>query len=130
MIETFDLGFLGFIPNLYLGILAVISLYGFHKILMVWRFYRHRDRPPQPLKYYADQTLPKVTIQLPIFNEMYVAERLLEAVSRLDYPTEKLEIQVLDDSTDHTQSICREKVLELKHQPLNIHYLHRQDRHG
>ena len=130
MTDTSDLGLPDFIPNLYLGILAIVSLYGFHKILMVWRFYRHRDRPSQPLQYYAHHALPKVTLQLPIFNEMYVVERLLEAITQLDYPTEKLEIQVLDDSTDRTQIICHEKVLELKKQHPNIHYIHRQDRCG
>jgi cellulose synthase/poly-beta-1,6-N-acetylglucosamine synthase-like glycosyltransferase len=71
-----------------------------------------------------------ITVQLPMFNEMYVVSRLLEAVSRLNYPKESLEIQVLDDSTDETQDIAKKKVKELKNKGFNIYYLHRKNRQG
>ena len=118
------------VPRIYLSILSIISLYGFHKILMVWRFYKYKYDVPKPLSTYSLVNLPKVTVQLPIFNEMYVVERLLNAISQLNYPVDKLEIQVLDDSTDETQRICLDKVIELKKQKFNIQYIHRQNRQG
>jgi cellulose synthase/poly-beta-1,6-N-acetylglucosamine synthase-like glycosyltransferase len=130
MTEKLLLGLPSLVPNLYLGILALISLYGFHKLLMVWRFYKHRGTDTQPFQTYPEAELPTVTVQLPVFNEMYVIERLLEAICQLNYPQDKLEIQVLDDSLDETQKICREKVLDLQKQHPNIRYLHRQDRWG
>lgn len=84
----------------------------------------------KPLKRFHDSELPSVTVQLPIFNEIYVVERLLDAVAQLRYPAEKLEIQLLDDSTDETQALCRRKVDELQAKNLNVKYLHRQDRQG
>jgi len=122
--------FTALIPIFYLTILSVISLYSFHKILMIWRYHRYKHTIPQPLHTYADQDWPTITIQLPIFNEMYVVERLLNAVTQLDYPLDKLEIQVLDDSTDETQAICKHKVDALRDKHLNIHYIHRQHRKG
>ena len=116
--------------SVYLSILSIISLYGFHRILLAFRFYKHKNAVPKPLRIYPDTELPVVTVQLPLFNEMYVAERLIEAVANLDYPPHKLEIQVLDDSNDETQRICREKVRVFKQKNINIHYLHRQDRQG
>jgi cellulose synthase/poly-beta-1,6-N-acetylglucosamine synthase-like glycosyltransferase len=84
------------------------------------------SRPPLP------KTLPKVTIQLPLYNESAVAERLLDAVSRVEYPRDKLQIQVLDDSTDGCSEILREKVAKIKaaHPDLEIVYRHRIDRTG
>ncbi len=118
------------IPRIYLMTLAIISLYGFHKILMIWRFYKSKAVPLKPLSHFQAADLPTVTVQLPIFNEMNVAERLLEAVANLHYPSDKLEIQVLDDSTDETQEICLQKVKELRARNLNVTYLHRTDRKG
>jgi cellulose synthase/poly-beta-1,6-N-acetylglucosamine synthase-like glycosyltransferase len=74
--------------------------------------------------------LPAVTIQLPIFNEMYVVERLLDAVARMDYPKEKLQIQVLDDSTDETVNISRAAVKLLQEKGFDIEHIHREDRTG
>ncbi|MGC1217336.1 MAG: glycosyltransferase [Phormidesmis sp.] len=133
-------------PVIYLGVLSVISLYGFHKVLMIWRFYKYQATGVQvlfPFDRQADwqagwqpdrqpdrQALPLVTVQLPIFNELYVAERLLDAIANLQYPPGKLEIQVLDDSTDETQQLCQQKVAALKQQGLNIHYIQRSHRRG
>lgn len=121
---------LGFIPELYLSILALIAIYSFHKFSIIWRYYRTRHQTVCPLMMFSESELPNVTIQLPLFNEMYVVDRLLEAVGALEYPTHKLQIQVLDDSTDETQEICRAKVLELQQRHLNIDYIHRCDRKG
>ncbi len=121
------------VPGLYISILSVISLYGFHKVFMIWRFYKYRHQPrTDPFKSlaFSEQTLPKVTVQLPIFNEMYVADRLLEAVAQLKYPPDRLQIQVLDDSTDETQQICLDKVTELKQRHIDIDYIYRPHRQG
>ena len=118
------------IPIVYLSVLSVISLYGFHKVLMIYRFYKYRSQRTKPAYRFDRDQLPTVTVQLPIFNELYVVERLLDAIAQLDYPKDKLEIQVLDDSTDETQQICREKVEALKQQNLNIVHLRRSHRKG
>jgi cellulose synthase/poly-beta-1,6-N-acetylglucosamine synthase-like glycosyltransferase len=114
----------------YLFILLLLAVYGFHRSHLVWLFFRYKKNQPEPLKMYPADELPRVTVQCPLFNEMYVAERLIDAVAELDYPAECLEIQVLDDSTDETQGICRDKVDELKAKGVNIHYVHRDDRTG
>ena len=117
-------------PIVYLGILLVISLYGFHKVLMIWRFYKHRSTVIKAEYPFDRNNLPVVTVQLPIFNELYVVERLLEAIAHLDYPLDRLEIQVLDDSTDETQQLCRQRVEALKQQNFNIVHVQRSHRQG
>src|SRR5213076_1256342 len=87
---------------------------------------RDRDASPGPLC----DPLPVVTVQLPIYNEMYVADRLIDAVCRLDYPSELLEIQVLDDSTDETQDIAERAVRRHAAAGVDIKYFHRDDRTG
>jgi len=114
----------------YLLVLLALAFYGMHRSLLVWLFYRHKKQQPEPKRQFAEHELPKVTVQCPLFNEMYVAERLLEAVANVDYPLDKLEIQVLDDSTDETQGICRRKVQELSNRGVHIQYIHRDDRTG
>ena len=84
----------------------------------------------QPSDSFTDKNFPAVTIQLPVYNEKYVVERLLEAIARFDYPQDKLEIQVLDDSTDETVAIIAEKVAELQSQGLNIRHICRPHRKG
>ena len=112
----------------YFAILAILCVYGFHRYLMVYLYYRHKRKAPKPKSAWAE--LPAVTVQLPVFNELYVAERLIDATCRLDYPREKLEIQVLDDSTDETVEICRRKVEEWAAKGVDIVLLHRSDRTG
>jgi cellulose synthase/poly-beta-1,6-N-acetylglucosamine synthase-like glycosyltransferase len=112
----------------YFAVLIVLAIYGFHRYLMVYLYYRFRDGKPR-LTVGCDE-LPVVTVQLPVFNEMYVVERLIDAVARLNYPRHLLEIQVLDDSTDETTEIARRRVELYKAKGLDIHYLHRRDRIG
>lgn len=112
----------------YLLVFVALAVYGFHRSTLVYLYYRFRDRRPEPLGCLTD--LPKVTIQLPLFNEMYVATRLLDAVAKIRYPHDRFEIQVLDDSTDETQSLCQRKVAELAATGLDIVYIHRTDRTG
>jgi cellulose synthase/poly-beta-1,6-N-acetylglucosamine synthase-like glycosyltransferase len=113
---------------LYLVVLGILGVYGFHRGHLIFLYFRHRRRAPKPEGRFDE--LPRVTVQLPMFNEMYVAERLIEGVSRIDYPKDKLEIQVLDDSTDETREIAQQKVAELCAQGFDATYVHRTDRTG
>ena len=89
-----------------------------------------KNKGKQPVPAEPLGALPPVTIQLPIYNEMYVADRLIDAVCRLDYPRELLEIQVLDDSTDETRSVAEQAVRRNAAQGIDITYLHRTNRTG
>jgi cellulose synthase/poly-beta-1,6-N-acetylglucosamine synthase-like glycosyltransferase len=113
---------------LYFFVLSILAVYGWHRYYLVYLYMKNRDRAPQPLPVPA--VLPPVTIQLPIFNEMYVADRLIDAVCEMDYPTELLEIQVLDDSTDETTEIAELAVRRHAARGFNIRYIHRVDRRG
>ena len=113
---------------LHFAVLVLLALYGLHRYLMVYLYYKHQSGRPQIDRKLA--TLPRVTVQLPIFNEVYVVERLIDAVARLDYPRHLLEIQVLDDSTDETVDIARSKVQRYRLEGINIRHLHRIDRVG
>jgi cellulose synthase/poly-beta-1,6-N-acetylglucosamine synthase-like glycosyltransferase len=113
---------------LYMVVLGMLGIYGFHRGQLLLLYWRHRNKRQGPKTRFEE--LPVVTVQLPMFNEMYVAERLLEGVARIDYPKDKLEIQVLDDSTDETQGIARAKVEELQERGFDATYLHRTNRVG
>ena len=122
--NTFDMAVV--IP--YFAVLVVLAAFGLHRYWLVYSYFKNRRNVPgQPPPV---ERWPLVTIQLPIYNERYVVERLIEAVARFDYPRELLDIQVLDDSTDETCAVARACVE--KHQALGlpIRYLHRTDRAG
>ncbi len=112
----------------YTVLLVVLAVFGVHRYLMAYLFFRHRYKLAAPKGRFEE--LPRVTVQLPIFNELYVTDRLLEAVAALDYPRERLQIQVLDDSTDETCTIARARVDRLREQGLDVVYIHRTDRTG
>ena len=112
----------------YLTVLVGFSAYGVHRWWIIYLFLKHRKRLPQPAAHFDH--LPVVTVQLPIYNERYVAERLLRAVAALDYPRELLEVQVLDDSTDDTRELIAHEVAALAGTGLDIRHLHRTDRTG
>ncbi len=118
----------------YFFVLLVLSTYGLHRahlVLLCWRHRRQLERVAEHAGVYvADRDLPMVTIQLPIFNESTVVARLLESVAQMDYPREKLHIQVLDDSTDETRAIARAHVELLKKRGHSAEYVHRVDRVG
>ena len=114
--------------GVYFLVLAILSMYGSHRYFMAFLYYRHKYRLPTPKGRL--ETLPRVTIQLPIFNEMYVVERLIDAVCLMDYPRDLLEIQVLDDSIDETQEIASRVVERHRAAGVDIVYLHRNDRSG
>ena len=83
----------------YFFVLVILAVYGWHRYYLVYLYMKNKDRHPVPT---GMAKLPKVTVQLPIYNEMYVADRLIDAVCEMNYPRELLEVQVLDDSTDET----------------------------
>ncbi|HVG19443.1 MAG TPA: glycosyltransferase, partial [Blastocatellia bacterium] len=114
----------------YFGILGLLSVYGVYRYRLVYLFLRYRNHRPRPEARYAPSRLPRITVQLPLFNEMYVAERLIDAVVKLDYPRELLEIQVLDDSTDDTVGIASRAVKKYFDEGFDITYHHRADRTG
>jgi len=113
---------------LYVLLMGTVVLYGFHRYLLIFLYYRHRHKHPSPQGHFQD--LPSVTVQLPMYNEEFVAARVIQATSALDYPRDKLQIQVLDDSTDPTAAIASECVRRLSQAGHNICYLHRSDRTG
>ncbi len=115
---------------LYLVALTILGIYGAHRGNLLMLYLKHRKNAPKPLRHFEDEELPTITIQLPTFNEMYVVERLLEGVARIDYPKDKLHLQVLDDSTDETTQIARAKVDELCERGFDAEYVHRVDRTG
>jgi cellulose synthase/poly-beta-1,6-N-acetylglucosamine synthase-like glycosyltransferase len=115
---------------IYFTILAVLAVYGAYRIKQVIDFWRYRKIIPKPAGTFAESDLPHITVQLPLFNEMYVVERLVKAVTEIDYPREKLEIQILDDSTDETVKLAKATVQKYAERGFDIHYLHRTDRTG
>src|ERR1700745_3702825 len=96
----------------YMSVLIGLSAYGIHRYVIIYLFLKHRKRASQPAGHFDDR--PKVTVQLPIFNEVYVVERLLRSVSEIDYPKDRLHIQVLDDSTDDTRGLTASCVADLQ----------------
>jgi cellulose synthase/poly-beta-1,6-N-acetylglucosamine synthase-like glycosyltransferase len=115
---------------LYFGILTVLAIYGVYRVKQVIEFWRYSRYPPKAKGHFAENELPHVTVQLPLFNEMYVVERLVKSVTEIDYPRDRLEIQVLDDSTDETVNIARATVDHYAREGFDIHYIHRTDRTG
>jgi cellulose synthase/poly-beta-1,6-N-acetylglucosamine synthase-like glycosyltransferase len=112
----------------YFFVLVILAVYGWHRYYLVYLYLKHKDRRPVPAGSF--DALPVVTVQLPIYNEMYVADRLIDAVCRIEYPRERIEIQVLDDSTDETVAIAQRAVRRHAEAGVNITYLHRTDRRG
>ena len=112
----------------YCIIVLVLGVYGFHRYLMLRLFFRHRHQStPAPIPF---ASLPPVTVQLPLYNELHVVDRLIQAVCQLDYPRDRLHIQVLDDSQDQTTQQARAAVAHWKARGVDIDYHHRIDRQG
>ncbi|MBU0550302.1 glycosyltransferase family 2 protein [Myxococcota bacterium] len=114
---------------LYFGVLLALSFYGGHRYHIAYLYYKHKKEKPQGL-IDDNRPLPKVTIQLPVFNERYVVGRLIDHVCKIRYPAELLEIQVLDDSTDDTVELAREAVDRWHAKGVNIVHIHRTNRQG
>src|SRR5438067_223895 len=112
----------------YFFVLVILAVYGWHRYYLVYLYMKNKDKVPVPGA--PLEQLPPVTIQLPIYNEMYVADRLIDAVCQIDYPRELLEIQVLDDSIDETTSVAERAVRRNAAQGIDITCIPRTDRTG
>ena len=124
--------------GLYFSILVWLSLYGVHRCYLVYLYTKYRrsvwpsretELPSRPGSF-RESEIPYVTVQLPIYNEQYVVTRLVDAVAALNHPRGRLQIQVLDDSTDDTQRIARRAVASAVARGLDVQYLHRSHRRG
>jgi cellulose synthase/poly-beta-1,6-N-acetylglucosamine synthase-like glycosyltransferase len=107
--------------------LVVVGIFSMEAIFLTYKYWQGRKNNFLKLD---TGYLPHVTVQLPIYNELYVAERLIQTVCSLDYPRDKLQIQVLDDSDDATRDICSQQVIVYKKQGFNISILRRKERNG
>ena len=116
------------ILGLYFLTLVILAVFGLHRYMMVFLYYKHRDRRAVPVP--LPERLPRVTVQLPLYNEMYVVDRLLDSVCRIRYPRELLEIQILDDSTDDTVAMVQAAADRYRALGFDMQYLHRDDRRG
>src|SRR6266446_3923484 len=112
----------------YLTILSILAVYGIHRYYLVYLYLKNKDKVAQPKARL--NVKPRVTVQLPIYNEMYVVERLVEGVCGIRYPRELLEIQVLDDSTDGTVEIAAACVAKHRALGFDISHVHRANRSG
>jgi len=122
----------------YFIVMLILAFYGLHRYQLVWLYYRNRKKEAksaEPPARFDENNLPFVTIQLPIYNEQFVIDRLMDACCRIEYPRDRFEIQLLDDSTDETTEVARALVERyatgtsgLAPQP--VYYLHRTNRHG
>ncbi len=127
--NAFDLALL--IP--YFIVLVYLASYGVHRYVLVYLYYKNRKNAShwdQPPARFAEHELPSIAVQLPIFNEQYVIDRLVEAVCKMDYPKDRLDIQVLDDSTDETVEVARAVVDRYAALGNPISYIHRTNRNG
>jgi cellulose synthase/poly-beta-1,6-N-acetylglucosamine synthase-like glycosyltransferase len=117
--------------GIYTACLILIFYYSCIQMTLAIAYVRNRKkRKLEEIPLFDSKNAPKVTIQLPMYNEMYVAERIIETAAAFDYPRDKFQIQVLDDSTDETKDIIAAKVAELAATGLNIQHIHRIDRTG
>jgi cellulose synthase/poly-beta-1,6-N-acetylglucosamine synthase-like glycosyltransferase len=114
----------------YFFVLSILGIYGWHRYYLVYLYMKNKDRTAGPPPALADDAWPVVTVQLPVYNEMYVVDRLIDAVCALDYPRDRLEIQVLDDSTDETREIVELAVRRQAARGFDITCLYRSNRAG
>jgi cellulose synthase/poly-beta-1,6-N-acetylglucosamine synthase-like glycosyltransferase len=122
----------------YFLVMIILAFYGIHRYQLVWLYYRNKrneSHSNEPVATFTEAELPFVTIQLPIYNEQFVIDRLMDACCRLDYPRDRFEIQLLDDSTDETVGVASAMVARFAAgtqglAPQPVYYLHRTNRHG
>jgi cellulose synthase/poly-beta-1,6-N-acetylglucosamine synthase-like glycosyltransferase len=112
---------------LYVFCALLLSIYAAGALILLVAYLRHRHNSVETPSV---EELPRAGIQLPIYNELYVVERLLEAVSKVEYPRDRLIVQVLDDSDDQTVAVVAEKVKELRAAGLDIRHIRREVREG
>lgn len=117
----------------YFSVLLLLCCFGLHRAHLAYLWLRYHKRVDAVAAAHTlppKSELPLVTIQLPLYNEATVVERLLDAVASIEYPRDRLEVQVLDDSTDETRNLAARKVEHLRASGLDIHYVRRPDRVG
>jgi cellulose synthase/poly-beta-1,6-N-acetylglucosamine synthase-like glycosyltransferase len=114
----------------YAIVTTILHILAFYPLIYVKRQYKFRFENSNSTPYFDLANAPKVTVQLPMYNEMYVAERIIETCAEIDYPRDKFQIQVLDDSTDETKDIIANKCAEVAARGINIQHIHRTDRTG
>lgn len=121
-----------FISQLIIGfhllLLTVLCLFGLHRLSMVWRWYVHRNHVPAEPQTFG--SLPKMTVQVPLYNEKLVAVRVVDAMAAFDYPSDLLQIQIVDDSTDDTQTLIADRVAFHQAKGIDIQHVRRADRSG
>lgn len=120
--------FINIIVVLYAAALLFVLFHSVFDAHLIFHYLRSTSKKNKAL--YKEDFIPFVTIQLPVYNELHVVERLLEAVSAIDYPAGKIEIQVLDDSTDETSAIIADKISLLRQQNISIQHIQRKNRKG
>jgi cellulose synthase/poly-beta-1,6-N-acetylglucosamine synthase-like glycosyltransferase len=112
----------------YIAVLVVLAIYGFHRYMLVYLYFKYKHDGYTPRKRF--DILPKITVQLPMYNEDVVAERIIRSSCEIDYPKDRLEIQVLDDSTDHSAEIARRTCEEMAAKGHPVKFIHRENRVG
>ena len=117
------------LTGIYLASVLALALYGALGFLTFWLYRRHRSRE-YPLPEIADDSLPRVTVQLPVYNEVAVVERLIRSAAALDYPRDRLQILVLDDSTDLTTAKAAALADEYRARGVDVTLIHRDNRQG
>ncbi|MEM6750534.1 MAG: cellulose synthase family protein [Planctomycetota bacterium] len=112
----------------YIAVLSVVAVYGLHRYFLVWTWRRHQRDVHRPEQRFAEH--PRVTVQLPVFNEGQVVQRAIDAVCKLEWPKDKLQVQILDDSTDDSLEIARVRVEYWRARGVDVVHIHRTDRTG
>ena len=114
--------------TLYVATLLAVAMYGMHRYVLLYLYLKHRKNILHPKSHFAQR--PFVTVQLPMFNEDVVAERIIAATCQIDYPRDRFEIQVLDDSTDHSADIAEKSCAYWASKGYPVKYIHRDNRIG
>ena len=113
---------------LHFGLLSMLCLFGLHRLSMVVRWFAHRNHRVEVDQKFSE--LPRITVQIPIYNEQYVAQRIIDAVAKLNYPADKLQLQIVDDSTDNTKDVIAKRIAYHNQQGIAMEHIHRTNRTG
>lgn len=117
-----------FVVGTHFFLLLILSLFGLHRLSMVLRWFKYRNYKPAAPQHYSE--LPQVTVQIPLYNERLVAKRIVDSIVLLDYPADRLQIQIVDDSNDDTSDLVAERVKHYQQQGINIDHVQRTNRQG
>ncbi len=120
--------FSSFIVTAHFSLLVILCLFGLHRMSMVLRWFKYRKFTPKKPINFTD--FPKITVQIPLYNEKLVAKRVVDAIVLLEYPADRLQIQIVDDSNDETCEVVAERVKHYQQQGINIEHIQRMKRQG